>query len=178
MKYRAVYKNAEHGAPAPFELIYLAPNESNVITETGQKFLVDELDTLIWQLSGMGVDVSKAWRERAIDRFDNDDLVDISSLVEEGVSRKACPLSVSIDYPSRRFRYNIIVKHYISGAYDNVFKDDVFVSRIVDNSADIEGVPEFDYFYNMLESKAIGMLELQRARIQVMDANGIFDNIY
>ena len=182
MKYRAVYQLKQNGNT--YEVVSVYPNDSNVVTTTGQKFLVDDLDMLVWRLMSTGVDISYFWKNDLINRpIPTTTEIPISSY--DGIDRKAFVHSLNVDYSNTRFRYNTVVRHFDENG-DHITDenyDDVFVSRIVDNSQTVDDgqgnqVPEYSFFFAIMQSGAYTLSELQDMRISIMDFNGVYDGIY
>lgn len=188
MKYRAVYQS-KLDKPTFNEVVSAYENDSNVITTTGQKFMVDEIDDLIWKLSSNGVDFSLMWVEEIASRITpNRQEIDISDHPTiPDLKRKVSVYGTNADYTNSRFRYNTLLRHFDdqgNHVVDIVNEvDDVFVSRIVDNSIMVDDgqggqIGEYNYFFQILESGLYTLIQLENARIPIMDANGIFNDIY
>ena len=183
MKYRAVYQPKTN--QSSLEVVAAYENDSNVITTTGQTFLVDEVDSLIWKLSSTGVDFSFMWKNGIIGRVQpvrpEIDISDHPNVAD--VKRKVSVYGTNPDYNNERFRFNVLVRHFDSQGTHLVGQDidDVFVSRIVDNSQDVDDgqggqIGEYDFFYQAIQT--IPLPTLEDGRIPIMDANGIFNDIY
>ena len=75
----------------------------------------------------------------------------------------------------KKFRFSIVVRHFDDQGNYLTGTPDEFVSTEVDNSIQIDGVGEYDYFVAALNAGA-NLFDLQNQRISIMDSNGWFDS--
>lgn len=175
MNYRTVFNDKE--------VLTSIVNDNNTVTSSNEKFIIDTISNTILRLSSLGVDVSYFWKNKLIDRFEpSDTQIDISDHPTDGVyKRKAFVQSLSIDYSSngKQFVFNVVVRHFLNGIYDNSEHDDVFVTSHISNDKLENGTPAFDFFYGVIKSGAYTLPALQDMRITHMDqVENRFDTIY
>lgn len=181
IKYRAVFQ-PKNGSEINMEVVSIYENDSNVVTTTGQKFLVNTITNLMRSLASDGVDISMFWRDGFADNpIPQNTEIEISDHPEDSnVKRKASVYSIAPFYTEKEFRYNLLIRHFdAEGNHitDQTYNDE-FVSRIVDNSIavpDGQGgeIGEYDFFYNLLESGSFTLIQLQDMRISIMDEEGL-----
>lgn len=172
MEYRTTYNDQR--------VIVSVPNDANSITHSNDKFIIDTITDTILKLASLGVDVSYFWQEDLAGRFEPYDTeVPISNHpINDSYERKAFVQSLSVDYSRKQFVFNVVVRHFKDGNYDNTVHDDVFVSTLIDNNTLENDTPAFDFFYGVIKSGQYSLPQLQDLRIGVMDQNGRFQNIY
>jgi len=180
MKYRAVYQ-PKLSEPEALEVVSVYENDSNVITTTGQKFLVDDLDDLLDKLASLGVDVSFFWKNAITSRINPvRPEIDISNHpLDNNITRKAFVWRTNSDYTNKRTVFCVIIRHFISGVHDTATYDDAFVTALLDNNETVDDgqgnqVPEYDFLFSIVDSKAFSLFELENARISIMDGNDLF----
>lgn len=179
MKYRAVYQQKNNN-PELLEVVSAFPNDSNVVTTTGQKFMVDELEDLVWNLSSNGVDISFMWENNIIPRilpFRSEILISDCPLNPE-ITRKAFVHETNTRYSSKQTQFVVIVRHFINGVHDTSEYDDIFVTRILDNTEeiDVDGnfIGEWDYMYDLVLNGTATIQYLEDQRILIMDEKDRF----
>lgn len=180
MKYRAIYQEKTNQAGF-YEVVSAFENDSNVITTTGQKFMVDELEDLVWKLSSNGVDISFMWKNGMIPRivpFRNE--IQISPCPLDGaITRKSFVHETNTRYSSKQTHFNVVVRHFDRNG-DHIIDpyDDILVNRILDNNeiVNIDGHDwgEWDYMYHLVVNDIATQISLEDQRITIMDQNGVF----
>lgn len=182
MKYRAVYQEDETG----FKVVTAYENDSNVITTTGQKFMVDDLEDLMWKLSSNGVDISYFWKEGLSSRIiPFREEIDISNCpLDDSVTRTAFVHETNTRYSSKETHFNVVVRHFKEGVYCNPLidpsftYDDIMINRILDNTTkvDVDGedIGEWDYLFHLVDTAAYTQPFLENRRIVLLDERGSF----
>lgn len=146
------------------------------VTGSTAKFVIDELPDAIEQLTGKGIDISFMWKNGKINRIapQNEEISISDHPTAAGIKRKVFIHSMPVLQNEKAFWLNIIIRHFDSeGNHIPGQHDDLWFSTKVDNTSQIEGVGEFDYFKNLVDSGA-SIFNLQLAQIPVMDANSRF----
>lgn len=187
MKYRAVFQ-PKNKRPNRNEVVSIYPNDSNVITTTGQKFMVDDLESLLWKLSANGVDISMFWVQGIVDRIEPFRTeIDISACpLDASVNRKVFVHETNTRYSTQQTYFNLVVRHYQNGVYKNPSLDpsfefdDIFVNCVLDNTETVEdsqGVlqGEWDYMWYLVRNGIETQPYLEDAQIAVLDSNGVFN---
>lgn len=170
MKYRIVH-NGE-------KVIECVEHSLNTVTSTPNEnnFIIDTLDNAVEQLTGKGIDISFLWKNGIIDRITPENVeVDISDHpTEANVKRKVFIHSMPVLQNKKAFWLNIIVRHFdLNGNHIPETQDDEWFSTYVDNSTQVDGQGEFDYFRALVDA-GTSIFYLQSAQIPTMDNNGRF----
>jgi len=160
-------------------------NDTITYPADGIRFVRGTLAEVLDELIKNGINPSKLWKDGLISVLlpgSENPLQDISDHPSppDGYSvvhRKAFAIGLGVVYYSdpddKKFRYSIVVKHYDNqGNYIAAINDE-FVSTEVDNSIQVDGVGEYDYFVAALNQGA-NLFDIQNQRIGIMDSNGWF----
>lgn len=181
MKYRTVYTDDEQQGKY---VVTSSPNNENSVTTSNENFIIDTLDNTVIRLAAWGVDISYFWKTGLYPRIEPGESEEIDISDYNGVARKAFIYGLTVDYPAKQARFNTIVRHF-DGNGDHITTpyDDEFVSRILNNDEIVQDgqgndIGEFDYLYQIIESKTYSIFEIQAARVPILDAAGVFDLIY
>lgn len=182
MKYRAIYQDKINN-PGIQEVVSVYENDSNVITTTGQNFMVDELEVLIDKLSYLGVDISFFWKNNISSRKTPSNLsveIDITNHPNDPLTRRKVFVDkLSIDQTKKILFLICIVRHFDSdGNHDIVNYDDEFVALPADNNTIVNYMGEFDYFVDLINNQGANIFDIQIQNITSLDSQGRFNNIY
>jgi hypothetical protein len=175
MEYRTVYTDQK--------VLTTVVNDSDTVTSSLSKFIIDTIPQTIARLAAWGVDISYFWKNDLSDRLlpstvsPEIAISDHPTLQE--VKRKAFVWGMSIDQVKKEFRLNLIIRHFdAEGNYTPEIVDDAFYSSLANNDKIIApGVGEFDYFVILINQGA-NMFTLQETNIPILDGNGRFNNLY
>lgn len=188
MKYRAVYQPKSNSDE--LEVVSVYPNDSNVITTTGQRFMVDDLKKLIRKLRSDGVDVSYFWKNgitAPIEPSNPSDIeVDISNHPQyPQVKRKAFVLNLgfSLEGGDEDITFTVLVRHFYNGTVINGRVNEIFPN--LPNAIQNLDLSFYDIPYvDRIENDAIvintiksdtPLLDLMTLRITQLDNNNRFD---
>ncbi len=188
MRIRAIYQPKANDL-TKMEVVSAYPNDTNVVTTTGQEFAVGEGLRLAKTLSAEGIDFSLLWKNEFIDRISpNGTEIEIDACpLDNQYTRKVFPFAIPVDLNGNSFYFNVIVRHFINGHHSTDPYDDIFVTTLVDNSRTIIGAPqgyegmgEYEAFKKMLrDNNGLGIEEIADIRIPFMQSNGRFnESIY
>ncbi len=172
MEYRTIYIDDR--------VIESVINDSNSITHSNEKFIIDTIPNTITLLSSNGVNISYFWKNGLTPRKTENGypLIDISNHpVDDNVKRKVMVDSFFVDYDNHILQFNLVIKHYINGEYSYDPYNDEWKGSEITNLTEIEGTPEFDYFYNLLNT-GIPLGPLQAVHVGLMDNESKFNDIY
>ena len=176
MKIRAVYQPT-HDNPARKEVVSAMANDTNVITTTGQEIIVGEIAEVVDMLSGKGVDFSFLWKNDLIPRLEpiNGQINIDACPLDSNYTRKVFVSNYNVKQNQKGFWFNLIVRHFLENVHSFDPYDDIFVTTWVDNTTQIDGIPEYNYFIDLLRNdNLLGIEEIQAIRIPVMQQNGRF----
>ncbi len=173
MEYRIVHRDGK--------VIECVEHTDLNVTGSTAKFVIDEMDDAISQLTGKGIDISFLWKNGHISRIApiGQEVAISDHPSDSNIKRKVFIHSMPVLQNESAFWLNIIVRHFDSeGNHISDTQEDVWFSTKVDNSELIGEVGEFDYFKGLVDQGA-SIFALQLAQIPVMDSNGRFgSNLY
>ena len=166
MKHRIIYDQNK--------VIAAVEHSGNTVTSSNENFIIDDPVNAINFLSNAGVDFSYLWKEGLVDRIVPTEEIAISDHPNDaGIARKVFVHSMPINQIDKFFWVNLIVRHFNSEDIHLNAPDDQMVTIKTDNSEQIEGVGEYDYYKNLIENGA-SIFDLQAAQIPIMDNLGRF----
>lgn len=149
------------------------------VTASSQKFIIGTIEECVRILSNDGIDISLFWKDGHINRIvPIVSEVDISDKPNSSIKRKVFVYSMPINQVDKYLRFNLIVRHFdVNGNHVPQTQDDIFFTTLVNNDIEIDGVGEWDYFSQLVQA-GVGLFDIQRDQIGVLDGNGRFDTIY